>query len=79
MLQSVVCYYLILRSLIVDTTFCTIPTRRGNEIWIRHFNKTEQGGSVFRLSNFNIAGFLLFIFTVLHVSVVGPSSSTHFL
>jgi hypothetical protein len=31
----------------------------------------------FRLYNFNIVGFLLFIFTALHVSVLGPSSRTH--
>jgi hypothetical protein len=31
----------------------------------------------FRLRNLNIVGFLLFIFTELHVSVLEPSSSTH--
>jgi hypothetical protein len=31
----------------------------------------------FRLRSFNIVGFLLFIFTALHVSVLGPSSCTH--
>jgi hypothetical protein len=36
----------------------------------------DQGESVFRLRNFNIVGFY-YLFTALHVSVLGPSSSIH--
>jgi hypothetical protein len=36
-----------------------------------------QGESVFRLHNFNIVGFFYIYFTALHVSVLGPFSSTH--
>jgi hypothetical protein len=46
---------------------------------IKYFTKVffYQGESVFLCTNFNIVGFLLFIFTALHVSVLGPSSGTH--
>jgi hypothetical protein len=36
-----------------------------------------QAESVFRLRNFNIVEFFYIYFTAPHVSVLGPSSSTH--